>query len=199
MVAGSTTSRAKPMHGANQQMSLVSCTGGSLELPSKILCDRVDGGHLVVNPPRAVWERSQLTKQELEAWSVLVAASGRAMLEALPQLNGGCINYWEAGNWALNHAAPPVGPKNTQGTRRVHLHLFGRSRNAHHADWQWGESPMFPTYAESAAWSSQFVALTEAECALIASHTRTILREKYGMWDGCQRPGEIGSSASGER
>ena len=41
------------------------CAGGTVVLPGKVLCDRRDGGHLLVNPPRPVWERSCLTPEEL--------------------------------------------------------------------------------------------------------------------------------------
>ena len=81
-----------------------------------VLVDRSDGGNLIVNPPRDVWERSELTPAELVAWSFLVAATGRAMIDVLPQLEGGCVNYWEAGNWALHHDAEPAGPKTAPPT-----------------------------------------------------------------------------------
>jgi hypothetical protein len=35
-------------------------------------------------------------------WSFLVTAAGKAMLDVLPQLQGGCINYFDAGNWQLH-------------------------------------------------------------------------------------------------
>ena len=73
--------------------------------------DRADGGHLIVNPPRDVWEQSELANVEFTHWCILVGAIGRAMIDVLPQLEGGCVNYFEAGNWALNDAAPPKGPK----------------------------------------------------------------------------------------
>ena len=84
-------------------MKILSCIGGDVVLPDPllVLVDRIDGGNLIVNPQRPVWERSELTALELTQWSYLVAATGRAMLDVLPQLAGGCINYWEAGNWAL--------------------------------------------------------------------------------------------------
>jgi hypothetical protein len=74
---------------------IFACAGGELALPEAtlVLVDRQDGGNLIVTPPRDVWERSELTGAELTAWSLLVAASGRAMLEALPQLDGGGINF----------------------------------------------------------------------------------------------------------
>lgn len=143
---------------------LLSCAGGQVICPATVLCDRADGGHLVVNPPRPVWERNCLLPSELALWSLLVAATGQAMLDALPQLADACLNYWEAGNWALNDQAEPVGRKDVQSTRRVHLHIFGRSRDAKHPDWQWGESPRFPKYSERLAWASALQPLTEAEC-----------------------------------
>lgn len=79
--------------------------GGRIVLPDLLLVDRKDGGHLCVDPPRDVWERGELSAEELAQWSYLVAAAGSAMIEALPQLEGGCINYWEAGNWSLHHVA----------------------------------------------------------------------------------------------
>jgi diadenosine tetraphosphate (Ap4A) HIT family hydrolase len=155
--------------------------GGSIERPTRVLCDRADGGHLIVNPPRPVWERSELTALELAQWGWLVAATGRAMLDVLPVLAGGCLNYWEAGNWALNDAAPPAGAKRVQDHRRVHLHLFGRSRTAGHADWAWGESPRFPTYADSAAWAAQFAPLDDSECAAVVARAVQLLDTVYRL------------------
>src|SRR5688572_20451187 len=92
---------------------LLSCVGGNLVLPDRqsLLLSRENGGNLVVNPPVSVWERGELTREQLMLFSFLVAACGKAMLECLPQLDGGCINYWEAGNWALNDDAAPKGRK----------------------------------------------------------------------------------------
>ena len=94
-------------------IQLFSTTGGNLVLPDAgfVLLSRQDGGNLMVNPPRPVWERSELTREELMYFGFLVAACGRAMIDVLPQLDGGCINYWEAGNWALNLNAGPIGEK----------------------------------------------------------------------------------------
>src|SRR3954469_3701935 len=112
-------------------LTIFQCDGGTVGVPDRrlTLVDRTDGGNLIVNPPREVWERSELLREELTLWSFLIAATGKAMLAALPQLQGGCINYWEAGNWALNQKADPVGPKTGREHRRVHMHLLGRSRD----------------------------------------------------------------------
>jgi diadenosine tetraphosphate (Ap4A) HIT family hydrolase len=155
--------------------------GGNIVCPSQVLCDRRDGGHLIVNPRRAVWDRSALTTGELLAWSVLVAATGEAMLEVLPALQGGCLNYWEAGNWALHDHAAPEGPKRPAEHRRVHLHIFGRSRDAQHPDWRWGASPRFPSFAESDRWSAQFSPLTEEECSRVAARAAALLATRYRL------------------
>ena len=160
--------------------ALLSCAGGEIQLPQLVLTDREDGGHLVVNPPREVWGRSELVRDELMLWSFLVAATGQAMLEVLPQLQDGCINYWEAGNWALNDLAPPEGPKNVRNHRRVHLHVFGRSRLARHSEWRWGESPRFPDYVDSRDWASKFEKLRSDECQAIKARVAILLNQKYG-------------------
>lgn len=166
-------------------LAIFTCEGGSIELPDAklVLVDRADGGNLIVTPPREVWERSELLPAELTAWSFLVAATGRAMLETLPQLDGGCINYWEAGNWSLNHEAEPRGPKLPRASRRVHLHLLGRSRNASHRSWVWGEAPVFPKYRDRFTWASQFRRLTPDECIAVITKARSILTVTYGLSD----------------
>jgi diadenosine tetraphosphate (Ap4A) HIT family hydrolase len=164
-----------------QAMTLLRCAGGSVELPALVLCDRADGGHLVVSPTREVWDRTALTPDELSAFSFLVAATSRAMLESLPQLEQGCINYWDAGNWALNEAADPGGLKSGPVHRRLHVHLFGRSRTARHPDWQWGEAPRFPAYAKRIEWASHFSPLTAEESRAVVARVTHILINSYGV------------------
>ena len=162
-------------------IELLRCSGGTVALPATPLLDRTDGGHIWVNPPREVWERGMLSPSELTHWSFLIAATAQAMLAVLPQLKDGCINYWEAGNWALNDDAPPIGPKLPQTHRRVHMHLLGRSQNARHPDWQWGESPRFPRYLQARQWAENFEPLNTEECARIAVRTSEYLARKYGL------------------
>ncbi len=97
---------------------LVRATGGTVSLPdpATIMIDRADGGQLVLHPPRRVWDRTALTRDELVAWHLLIAATARAMLETLPQLEGGCLNYWDAGNWALQR-----GGGSTRGQDRARV------------------------------------------------------------------------------
>jgi diadenosine tetraphosphate (Ap4A) HIT family hydrolase len=153
---------------------------GTVMVPSGLFLDRSDGGHLVVNPPRAVWERSELTAEELVRWSFLVAAAGRAMIDALPQLEGGCVNYFEAGNWALNDKAKPAGPKTAKEHRRLHLHLFGRSRDAGHPSWKWGEAPKLPDFLDRYRWAAGFEPLEAEECAAVTRRLKSLLAKRYG-------------------
>ena len=163
--------------------TLVTGPGGTLVLPetTALLASREDGGHLVVLPPRDVWERSELDAHELTQWSFLVAAAARAMLDALPQLEGGCINYWEAGNWALNDAAEPVGRKTAGQHRHMHLHLLGRSPASTRPSWRWGESPRFPDFAERHTWAVGLQPLTSDECRAIVSRAVDTLTGRYGV------------------
>ena len=169
---------------------LFSCAGGDLLLPGpgSVLVDRAAGGHLVVNPPRAVWDRSELSASELGAWSCLVAAAGAAMLATLPQLQGGCLNYWDAGNWALNEAADPAGPKTGRAHRQVHLHLLGRSRTSVDPDFAWGEAPRFPPFAARQAWAERHAPLTDEECVRVVLHCRNRLLTTYGQHEATLRP-----------
>jgi diadenosine tetraphosphate (Ap4A) HIT family hydrolase len=165
---------------------LLRSEGGMLTLPDRqsLLVSREDGGNLVVNPPRSVWERSELTAEELTRFAFLVSAAGRAMIDTLPQLADGCINYWEAGNWALNDAASPPGRKAARRHRQMHLHLLGRSPTSTNPAWRWGESPIFPAFAERHSWASRFERLTAAECRQIVDRAETLLRTTYGLDPG---------------
>jgi rubrerythrin len=175
-------------------LTLFSCAGGHLVLPDAgaALVDRADGGNLVVDPPRPVWDRSVLDADELTGWSSLVAAAGAAMLAELPQLADGCINYWDAGNWALNAAAEPAGPKTGPQHRQMHMHLLGRSPTANDPDFRWGEAPRFPDFAERKAWAAAHARLRADECLAIVRRTQGELLARYGVaadaieaWEEC--------------
>lgn len=156
-------------------------SGGFITLPSLILIDRNDGGNLVVMPASKVWERSELGKEELFNWSCLVAATGKAMLDVLPQLENGCINYWEAGNWALNAMAEPVGQKNAIDHRIVHMHLLGRNPRSKNLETLWGEAPIFPMFQDARNWAAKNAPLTSKECKSVVNRVQEILFEKYGI------------------
>ncbi|HZE59380.1 MAG TPA: hypothetical protein VE085_02385 [Burkholderiales bacterium] len=154
--------------------------GGTVVLPKMVFLDRADGGHLIINPPQDVWEQSELSALDLAHWCFLVGAVGRAMIDVLPQLAGGCVNYFEAGNWALNDAAPAKGKKKRAPEhRRVHMHVFGRSPQARHPSWRWGEAPRLPDYKDRKRWAAGFAPLEKKECSAIIRRATEILRRRY--------------------
>jgi hypothetical protein len=157
--------------------------GGSVTLPDPrtIMIDRRDGGQLVVYPPRRVWDRTALDGPELTQWNLLVAATAAAMLDTLPQLAGGCINYWDAGNWALNAEAAPEGPKTGPTHRVLHQHLVGRSPASSDPSWAWGESPFFPRFCDRFTWSEGKAPLSPTECAALVARLSQVLIERYGV------------------
>ncbi|MEO8502837.1 MAG: hypothetical protein ABI609_02980 [Acidobacteriota bacterium] len=163
--------------------TLFACLGGQIVLPGEgsLLLDRADGGHLRVEPPRPVWERSELSPDELAQWSFLIAASGAAMLQTLPQLEGGCVNYWEASNWSLHDDAEPAGVKEVRAHRRMHMHLLGRSRTATDPHWKWGEAPHFPRFDARLEASVGLRRLTAAECAAVILRLAGLLRSRYDV------------------
>jgi len=161
---------------------LLVTAGGALCVPRHPMIDRKDGGNLWVMPPRDIWDRSELTADELTQWSYLIAASGRAMLDVLPQLKDGVINYWEAGNWSLNDKSEPRGVKKTGPQhKKVHMHLIGRSPNSTDPGWAWGEAPFYPSFKEHQSWWEHKENLTREEQKAVACRASEILIEKYNV------------------
>jgi len=80
---------------------------------------REDGGHLVVVKKEPVTDRSDLTWQEAVAFMRISMAAGKAMYEVLGIER---MNYEDLGNWGLDDP----------GGAKMHLHLFGRSREQIH-------------------------------------------------------------------
>ncbi len=174
------------------------CAGGVLTLPDPalVMISREHGGNVLVLPPREVWDRSELTPAELTSWSFLASATARAMLDVLPQLEGGCINYWDAGNWALNEEAEPKGLKRADQYRRLHLHLLGRSRASKDPAWAWGEAPQYCAYRDRFEWSAGRKLLSADECSAIVTQCVALLTERYGFqadqiepWSHCSTCG----------
>jgi hypothetical protein len=165
-------------------LPIFACSAGTVALPDKtlVLVSRADGGNLIVSPARSVWDRSELSPVELTLWSFLVAAAGKAMINVLPQLQQGCVNYWDAGNWALNDEAEPRGERKAgPAHRRLHLHLLGRSRDATAKPWRWGEAPFWPEYKDRFGWAAAFDRLTPIETKALVHEMRRLLLETYGV------------------
>ena len=80
---------------------------------------REDGGHLVVVKKEPVTDRSDLSLQEAIAFMRISMAAGKAMYDVLGIER---MNYEDLGNWGLDNP----------GGAKMHLHLFGRSREQIH-------------------------------------------------------------------
>ena len=80
---------------------------------------REDGGHLVVVKKEPVTDRSDLTFEEAVAFMRISMAAGKAMYDVLGIER---MNYEDLGNWGLDDP----------GGAKMHLHLFGRSREQIH-------------------------------------------------------------------
>ncbi len=91
------------------------------------------------------------------------------------------MNYWDAGNWALNVAAAPAGPKTGLGHRVLHQHVIGRSPHSTDPSWAWGESPFYPYFGDRFAWSVGKAPLTAAECGVVVARLSHLLLDRYGV------------------
>ena len=147
------------LEGRNCAMSLTLLRGdgGALVLPDRVNAACQPGAGRQSGGQSAAIGLGTQRAQRGRADPVRIprrAPPGRAMIDVLPQLAGGCINYWEAGNWALNDEAEPRGRKEARSYRQMHLHLLGRSPASTDPAWKWGESPRFPAFAERHSWAA---------------------------------------------
>ena len=84
----------------------------SLMIPAVPLNSREDGGHLTIEPHRAISDRSQATP--LEAMELMIATmlAGDALLNVIGVEK---VNYQDMGNWSINKEGA-----------KLHIHVFGR-------------------------------------------------------------------------
>ena len=82
---------------------------------------RADGGHLIINPKVAVEDRTKLTREQAIELVKLTMVAGEAMKSVLTRrgIPIGRINYQDNGNWR----------------HELHVHLYGRSRDATIQPW----------------------------------------------------------------
>jgi diadenosine tetraphosphate (Ap4A) HIT family hydrolase len=125
---------------------------------------REDGGHLVAVKKEPVTDRSDLTYQEAVAFMRISMAAGKAMYDVLGIER---MNYEDLGNWGLDD---PGGP-------RMHLHLFGRSREQIH---QIRGHHMYLFPKDHSIYKGHLKALTEADLAGLRARLSELLDEpKY--------------------
>ena len=125
---------------------------------------REDGGHLVVVKKEPVTDRSDLTWQEAIAFMRISMAAGKAMYDVLGIER---MNYEDLGNWGLDDP----------GGAKMHLHLFGRSREQIH---QIRGHHMFLYPKDHPIYKGHLKSLTEDDLVRLRSRVGEILAEpKY--------------------
>ena len=102
-------------------------------VPDRPHVARADGGHLIINPRQAVPDRTHLSREQAVELVKLTMVCGAAMQAVLPPLGVdiGRINYQDNGNWR----------------HELHVHLYGRARNAQLQPY--GHALRFPPTAEA--------------------------------------------------
>lgn len=90
-------------------------------VPERPHVTRTDGGHLIINPKVAVEDRTQLSREQAIELVKLTMVAGEAMKTVLTRrgIPIGRINYQDNGNWR----------------HELHVHLYGRARNAKIQPW----------------------------------------------------------------
>lgn len=78
--------------------------------------DRLDGGHIKINPKIKVTDRTELSPQLAIELMRLTIVAGKAFVEGMKKqgINIGRINYQDNGNWKPE----------------LHVHLYGRAVDA---------------------------------------------------------------------
>lgn len=96
-----------------------------------------DGGHLIVAPIRHFASRMDASKEEILAVDELSIIAAKALRYVFQTEH---FNYQENGNWSVD----------TPEAQHMHLHVYGRSKNA--KDQIFGEALRFPFRSELPSW-----------------------------------------------
>jgi diadenosine tetraphosphate (Ap4A) HIT family hydrolase len=89
--------------------------------PERSHVTRGDGGHVVINPKLAIEDRTKLDRDRAIELMKLTMVAGEAMTTVLTRkgIEIGRMNYQDNGNWR----------------HELHVHLYGRARNATIQPW----------------------------------------------------------------
>ena len=92
-----------------------------ITVPERPHVSRGDGGHLIINPKVPVEDRTHLTREQAIELVKLTMVAGEAMKTALGRqgIDIGRVNYQDNGNWR----------------HELHVHLYGRARDAKLQPW----------------------------------------------------------------
>ena len=133
--------------------------------PEQPHVSRGDGGHLIINPRVVVEDRTHLSRELAVELMKLTMVAGAAMKTVLSQrgIDIGRINYQDNGNWR----------------HELHVHLYGRARNA--TLQIWGHPLAFPpTAAAFKAQMGNLEALTTEDVAALRTEiARLLAADKY--------------------
>ena len=90
-------------------------------VPERPHVTRADGGHLIINPKVSIEDRTKLSREQALELVKLTMVAGEAMQTVLTRkgIPIGRINYQDNGNWR----------------HELHVHLYGRSRDATIQPW----------------------------------------------------------------
>jgi diadenosine tetraphosphate (Ap4A) HIT family hydrolase len=137
----------------------------SIIVPERPHVTRGDGGHLVINPKVPVEDRTVLAPEQAIELMKLTMVAGEAMKTVLTcrGIPIGRINYQDNGNWR----------------HELHIHLYGRSRNA--TIQPWGTFLQLPpTRDEFSARMGRLEPLNADDVQdLVAEIERLLATEKY--------------------
>jgi len=134
-------------------------------VPERPHVTRGDGGHLIINPKVAIEDRTKLAPDQAVELVKLTMVAGEAMRTVLTRkgIPIGRINYQDNGNWR----------------HELHVHLYGRSRNA--TIQRWGTFLQIPPTREAFnARMGNLEPLSAEDVAdLTAEIERLLATEKY--------------------
>lgn len=126
---------------------------------------RSDGGHVVIDPKVPVEDRTQLTAEQAIELAKLTMVGGEALKTVLSRkgIDIGRVNYQDNGNWRAE----------------LHVHLYGRARNAKLQPW--GHALAFPPTREAFIREMGDLEPLQAEdiAELRAEITRLLATDKY--------------------
>jgi diadenosine tetraphosphate (Ap4A) HIT family hydrolase len=133
--------------------------------PEQPHVSRGDGGHLIINPKVTVEDRTQLDRGRAVELVKLTMVAGEAMKAVLARkgIPIGRINYQDNGNWR----------------HELHVHLYGRARDAKRQPW--GQPLSFPPTADAQkALAGALEPLTADDITeLAAKMNRLLASDKY--------------------
>jgi hypothetical protein len=136
-----------------------------VEAVEKPLVDRLDGGHVVINPIVRVADRQQLAPYQAIEFMRLSIVTGGAMTTVLRKhgVNIGRINYQDNGNWGVFTKEGPY----------FHLHLYGRAIDAKIQ--KYGQACFFPHRNEQPEFYSNLKPLTPEDISALRREIENLL------------------------